>query len=280
MTTIRSSYAPRIRPVARPTVLAVTFLDGASVVALVRAAELARALDAELVVLYAITTDWASDLGALMSAQILGAARTIARAWCEDVLGDWRPSPSVVVGHGDVLETVGRVADDCDAGLIVLGDHAHPGAVDFDGAATAVTFVRQAGRPALVARVRGALRGIVAATDFSDESFPALRHAARLGAKTHVPITFLHNTQTTHPDGRARYEDDLRRLAGIVGLDAESVVTERPDHADAIVGVASERHADLIIVGARLRDRTKPLGTATRVARNAPQSVLVVPLAP
>ncbi len=137
---------------------------------------------------------------------------------------------------------------------------------------------------------------IVAATDLSDPSLPALRHAAdlaaRLGARliaTYVvddrlpPLVLAQSGESIEAlldDHRARAEQTLRRTIAerLPGVAVEPVVRVGTVHTE-IVALARAEHADLIVVGQHghgFLSHALSGNTADRVLRHAPCPVLVV----
>jgi universal stress protein A len=160
-------------------------------------------------------------------------------------------------------------------------------------------IVRGVHRPVLVARAPAPSNRIVAATDFSDEGFPALTQASVLAALLHAPLTFVHNLDplaafaasssfalppallgTSLHDAAARRTLYLRHVAEALGAEAETRFMMRQSPVDAILEVACEREADLIVVGSHGGSgvRRRSAGIAEALVHVAGRCVLVVPL--
>ena len=137
---------------------------------------------------------------------------------------------------------------------------------------------------------------IVVGIDFSEPSDTALAAAAELAVQFsarlhivhgfHFPIPAMGVYEVSLPDGyfesvreaaRARIEAAAKQVAA-PGLEVEWHLTEVPAAA-AIVRVATESKADLIVVGTRGNTGLKHVvlgSVAERVMRTAPCSVLTV----
>jgi nucleotide-binding universal stress UspA family protein len=199
------------------------------------------------------------------------------RSGGEDAVGVETGSP-----HAGILRQAERVR----AGLIVVG-----------GGPTAARVVRGATVPVLVARPSPP-GGVLAASDLSDPSLPALTAAAAEAARRAVPLTFFHCvdvplidsaiglmgpafpsvTPAIMEDARNHGRAELQAFARRAGVDAECVVKEgRP--AGAIMEEARASRSGLIVVGTHGRTALArlALGSVTEaVLADAPCSVLVV----
>ena len=203
-----------------------------------------------------------------------------------------------VVVEGTPYSAIVEQAEQAGAELIVIGDQGVRGLGRLGSVAERV--VRFAHCPVLVARTGERARRILVATDLSDPSLPALAAAARESKRGGEQLTALYCIENTVPVVGPEYgvaftpvlpanyieqarETAHARLEGAVqrvGLPAEVRVTEGPP-ADAILAVAEELDADLIVIATRGRTglRRVVLGSvAESVVRNAKASVLVVRL--
>jgi nucleotide-binding universal stress UspA family protein len=188
--------------------------------------------------------------------------------------------------HTGLLEA----ADRHKAGLIVLG----PGE-------TAQRVARSVGHPVLIARPAPRNGAVLAATDFSDPAWPAVRVAAREASRQHVPLRLLHCLDVDVPlhvageagmltapplsdEAYAAMETEaLSRLKGAlaeVGRSGETMVLRRSP-GEGIVEAAAATPTALVVVGTRGRTGLMRLAlgnVAEYVVSHAPCSVLVVPL--
>ncbi len=204
-----------------------------------------------------------------------------------------RPAEVFVEDDVDYAAIIKR-AEAWRADTIVLGSHGQSGlARVFGGVAERV--VRHAPCSVLVARAAGAGGWVLAATDRSDASLPAITAAAeearRRGAKLEVVQAF------GFLEGQAAYivelgtpsmsppplvfESAARDLSDCVArlhVQATCKILDRPA-ATAIVREAEALGAQLVVVGARGSTGLTVLGLGAvgeKVARAAPCSVLVV----
>ena len=188
--------------------------------------------------------------------------------------------------HAGILQ----LANQSGAALIVIG----PGA-------TAQRVARSAQRTVLVARVSPSGGAVLGASDFSDQSLPALRLAAAEAARRQARLRLIHcldidataylaaagapGMLVTAPfsdqavkEMEAAARDQLRAVAGDTAADLV-VVQHSPQ--SAIADEATRTPTSLVVVGTHGRSGLARLAlgsVAETVMRNAPCSVLVVPL--
>jgi len=184
--------------------------------------------------------------------------------------------------HAGVLQIVDRVS----AGLLVMG----PGG-------TTDRVARFAPCPLLVARP-SAKGSVLAATDFSDPSLPAVAAAADEARRRHAPLRLITCLESAEPitlgsvylgvlpelPSRliAELREDARtRLQAIgAGLSVPtqcSVVEGRA--ADAIVRAATDMPTELLVIGIRGRSNLSRLflgSVAESIVHSAPCAVLLV----
>lgn len=204
---------------------------------------------------------------------------------------------SVMVEEGDPADTIIATADELGADLIVVGggatgDHRRA----FGSVAHAVA--KRAHVPVLVARPGGETGRILLATDFAGSSEPAGRLAADEAVRRCAGVIVVHSIEVLSPEvalgepgslppvafgsypieemraaTRKRLADKLTEL----GLAGEVAAVEGPP-GDAIVRLAEQDHADLIVIGTSGRtgiDRLLLGSVANDVIKRAPCSVLV-----
>jgi nucleotide-binding universal stress UspA family protein len=186
------------------------------------------------------------------------------------------------------------------ADLIIVGSHGHTS--DSGSLLGSITdsVVRHAHCPVLVVRPGKRADRIIAGTDFSDPALPALRAAANESERTGAELIVVHSLDlvwsaaaypamafggtpfNVSPEEIAklnvkateRLDESLRQL----NIRGETVIATGAA-GTAILQVASERNAGLIVVGTvgRTGLRRALLGSvAETVVRNASCSVLVV----
>jgi nucleotide-binding universal stress UspA family protein len=265
--------------------------------ALQRAYELANRWQGTLYVLHVAPLDNESrapgEHGAETEQAIAQAVLRRVRRFCDRGLAEVLPRDHMLVRQGEFTEVVARTAHELDATLVIV-----PGAERPGGKAVA-TIAREARVPVLVARRSAPGGGIVAATDLGDPGCDELRHAAALAAQTPGKLAFVHNVKpvvqaaTTvlghclctviEPSAQclAQCRERLQALAELFGVRADALVVSRPSAEDAILEVAREKGADLIVVGARRQrwlERLFGTALAARIVDHCERSVLVAPL--
>jgi nucleotide-binding universal stress UspA family protein len=179
-----------------------------------------------------------------------------------------------------VREEIIREADANAADLLVLGSHGLTGVKRLVLGSTAENVLRHATRPVLIvpAHAAGAresgvpFQRIVCAVDFQADSYRALRYAFDLAQESDAQLTLLHAVempavhvgaedlavdleparQTVMRDARERLEA-LVPAASRAYCTVHAEVVEGPAH-QAILRLAAEAEADLIIMGVRSRD--------------------------
>lgn len=188
----------------------------------------------------------------------------------------------------DILET----ARELSAELIVLGGRAAHGTARVLGS-VAERVVAHATVPVLIARADPTLPHILAATDFSEPSLPAVAAAHEIARRFGAPITLLHCVpreqaytavdalaapEGANPEVLSAARARLRAICETSSEhDSSRVVVGDP--AESIVQVAEEQHASLVVVASHGRTGLARLvigSVAEKVLREAPCSVLVV----
>jgi nucleotide-binding universal stress UspA family protein len=188
--------------------------------------------------------------------------------------------------HAGIL----KLADQNGAALIVIG----PGA-------TAQRVARSAHRTVLVARPSPSGGVVLGASDFSDPSLPALRLAAAEAERRQARLRLIHCLDIDasaylaaacapgvlvappFPDGAVKEmeteaRERLRTVGGDTGAD---LVVVQHSPLSAITDEATRTPTSLVVVGTHGRSGLARLAlgsVAETVMRNAPCSVLVVPL--
>ncbi len=141
----------------------------------------------------------------------------------------------------------------------------------------------------------GKLEKIVLATDMSEYSEGAIREAIKFASKCSSRI-YACMTLETNPeyesigsnvfekeeDEAAAHLTSIKARAEKEGVSCETVLHESKDAAEAIIDEATEKKADMIVIGRRGRKGVAKalMGeTAAKVITHAPCKVLVVPKA-
>lgn len=281
-------------------ILAATDLSEASGIALRQARTIAGDLGAPLLVCHVLPEALRARVlfpheagtDTSVQAQMEERATAAVRHQIAAVLGGGSESIPVHLETGSAHAGILTVAERVAAGLIVLG----PGP-------TAAHVARSAPGPVLIARA-SASGGVLAATDFSDPSLPAVHAGADEARRRGVALRVIHCLDfdetaymgTTGLPGmigmtplppsvfehletgaRAQLADAVRGVAP-----AEAILTRgRP--AAAIVEAAGATATELIVVGTRGRSGLARIAlgsVAESVVAHAPCSVLTVPLHP
>jgi nucleotide-binding universal stress UspA family protein len=229
-----------------------------------------------------------------LEGSLLARARAAVDDQVDSVLSDGAPIADVILESGTPHVGVLLQAEKTGAGVVVIG----PGSM-------AVDVVRHAPTAVLIAR-RSPSGPVVAASDFSDPSLPALRAAAAEARRRSTPLHLLHAfdgglfTLGHGPAAAMPYLEGTSAIA-LEGLDnLRAVAKQRMDAMlqefdlpgetmvvagfakDVIVKYAESVGASLVVVGTHGRSGLERLtlgSTAASVIESAPCSVLVVRLA-
>jgi nucleotide-binding universal stress UspA family protein len=200
----------------------------------------------------------------------------------------------IFVEEGSAYAEIVKRSEAWHADLLVVGSHGHTGLARWLGG-VAERVVRHASCDVLVARAAPVRGRVIAATDLSELSRPALTagvaEAHRRGTTLEIvhavgflDLEMLYLTElgaapvdaaTTLPVDRAR--DQLSTFVRETGVNATCKVLDGAAAA-AVVREAEEIGAELIVVGAHGKTGLKRFligNIAEKIARNAPCSVLV-----
>jgi len=203
------------------------------------------------------------------------------------------PDADIRVVEGHAADRILDVAIETSADLIVLGGREASGARWVFGS-VAEKIVARAQVPVLVARPErpGA---ILAATDFSEPSLPAVRAAQDVARRSGAPVIIMHCIE------RASGVDAISMLGNPLGADRDAVEAARErlreicnaspdddsgkvvvgDPAASILRLSEDLPASLVVVASQGRTGLSRLlvgSVAAKVAREAQCSVLVVRL--
>jgi nucleotide-binding universal stress UspA family protein len=212
------------------------------------------------------------------------------------------------VRHGQVWKNLSGIVDDNRIDLIVVGTHGRSGLGKLLLGSVAEDILRHAPCPVLtvgpkvsgraklpglpnhgrdLAPVELELQQIVFATDFAQYSLYAAQEAVALAEEFRSRLTLLHVIEDytqlgTRPD---LMEDRLCRLKSLIPSHnalqyAAETVLEFGDAAHCILKVASDREADMIVLGARRASESRtthlPWSTAHDVIAQAHCPVLTL----
>ncbi len=188
------------------------------------------------------------------------------------------------------------------ASLIVVGAGPKPGLVASLRGTVAERTLRYANIPVLVARARRLTGVVLVATDFSDGLLPALdagaAEARRIKGRLIVAhcidvaqLEWINGSFTATRDwvdlsersiDALRADAEVRIVAALASVHAEgAAIVLSGDPASAIVAAATDKRAEIIVVGTAGRKGLKRMAlgsVAEAVVRHADTSVLVVRL--
>jgi len=269
------------------TILVATDLSGRSDRAMKRAASLADAHGARLIVVAVIDEDLPKSMADAQAEQ--------ARAALLSEYGDRKAASAIEtrVVIGDPHRDIHAIAAETDADLIVLGLHRSRPFLDLFRETTMERLVRMSERPVLIVRDLGAglYSRILVPIDFSPASEAALRAAANLcpNAKLtlfnsyHVPFKGLRGGELSSSESDAFLRDvqsERRRWLKDAALPDSLPEIELID--GSIRQVLDQKIAvgkpDLIAIGAHGRASLAPgiVGSLTRdLKRNPPCDMLI-----
>jgi nucleotide-binding universal stress UspA family protein len=189
----------------------------------------------------------------------------------------------VEVRSGRPAEELRRAADERDADLIVAGSRGHTPWRDLFLGSTVLDLLRTAGRPVLLLPLGPTTAigggGLVLATDGSTSARDAERVAVTLGGRLGgVAVTVLDDR--ADEDAERDAADHLAAVVAGSGLTAEVIRGPLPE---AIAQLATDRSADVVVVGARGRNPLTGLllgSTAEHLLRTTERPVLLVRSSP
>lgn len=189
------------------------------------------------------------------------------------------PYETILV-EGRAAEQLLAAADEIGADLVVLGGR-DAGETRWVLGSVAESVVTRAKMPVLVARNYKGSGGIVAATDFSEPSLPAVRAGHALSRALGQKVTLVHCMPKGTSDAdvaaaRAR----LHEICELSPEDDEARVVLGPP-AESLVSVADEVDASIVVVASSGKSglqRFRLGSVAESVVRSARCSVLVVRL--
>lgn len=241
------------------------------------------------------------------TADLLDAERAAGRAVQQravELTGRDAGALRVVVDNGSPDVIIVDTAERIGATLVVVGSSGSTGVPRLLLGSVAARVVRCAHAPVLVARPRAPTGKILAATDFSDPSIPAVAAGAAVARTRGARLAVLHSVDVLPhaamgigtafgatwvvlpPDvatgmrqGAAALLEDLLRRVSAEG----DIIAAEGDPLAGILKAAEELPAELVVVGTRGRTGLARLAlgsVAEGVVRGAPCSVLVVRLEP
>jgi nucleotide-binding universal stress UspA family protein len=204
------------------------------------------------------------------------------------------------VRHGQVCEVLGQIVSDEHIDLVVAGTHGRTGLGKLVMGSVAEEILRQVSCPVLTVgpHVIGtlpplprrdrelppaqiSLHQVLYATDFKQESLAAVGHAVSLAREFRARLALLHVIEDYGERLHERpgpIDDALGKLAALVRDDAglrypPEILAQFGAPAEAVLQAASEREADLIVLG--VRPAHGHLGAATHFGRAVAHKIIV-----
>ena len=223
-----------------------------------------------------------------------------AAARVAEITGRTEGEFELIVDDGTPQALILNRAEEWLADLVIVGSHGQTSAADALLGSVTDSVIRHAHCPVLIVRLGKRTGRIVVGTDFSDPVLPALRAAGDEAERTGAELIVVHSLDmvwsfAAYPAlafggapfnisaeqikelelvATQRLEESLKQL----NVSGDTLVTIGPA-GRALIDIASERKADLIVVGTvgRTGLRRALLGSvAETVAKGAPCSVLIV----
>jgi nucleotide-binding universal stress UspA family protein len=209
-------------------------------------------------------------------------------------------SLQVHLRHGGTCEELAQVVGEENIDLLIAGTHGRTGLGKLVMGSVAEEILRRATCPVLTvgpgvvgsmaamarqqhdtALGRVAIRNILFATDFKQESVEAVSHAISLARQFHAHLSLLHVIEEYGDhltDKPGPIEAALQKLQTLIPDDAD--LPYRPEFlaqfgvgAESILQTASESGADLVILG--VRPINGRIGLTTRFGRNVSHKIIV-----
>lgn len=204
------------------------------------------------------------------------------------------------VRHGETCEVLSEIIDEHNIDLVIAGTHGRTGLGKLVMGSVAEEILRQASCPVLTVgpKVIGTIvptprrdrelppaqidvRQVLYATDFKQESVEAVSHAISLAREFRTRLTLLHVIEDygDHLHERPGPIDSvLQRLQALVPEDAglrypPEILAQFGVPAESILQAASERDADLIVLG--VRPANGHLAVATHFGRAVAHKIIV-----
>lgn len=204
----------------------------------------------------------------------------------------------LAIREGDPAAEVLAQAASMPADLIVLSTHGRSGFDRFALGSVAEKVLRKAACPVLIVPAQmppasqpfSGYRRIVCAIDFSDCALEALSYALSIARAAKATVTLVHvvevgeddpaigSLRDAQIDAARKSLDAVVQKHGSPGASIDAVVVTGSPHRE-LLRVASERNADLVVMGVRGRgavDLTLFGSTTNQVVRRATCAVLTV----
>ena len=195
---------------------------------------------------------------------------------------------TLVIGEGDTWGVISGLIEENKIDLIVMGTHARKGIERLVLGSVAEKILRRSPVPVLTisphvqVKPETEMKHILFVTDFSPESEKAAPFAIMLAEENQATLDMLHVIETPKSDEFVRAHDlvnaTMNRLRQIITPDEAlwcepNFLVEEGDAAKRILEVASQRGADLIVMG--VKAAAGDLGAATHAPWPIAHRVLI-----
>lgn len=276
-------------------ILAATDFSDRAEVAIQRCIMLARKHNVDCTFIHVVDSDSPSEY----SAAIVESARKNLRA---RLSASGLADPDILIVEGTAYDQIMKAAEKFNSDLIIVGAHRKNILLDFFKGTTVDRLLRVTERPVLIARemARSDYHSIVIGLEMDPATERAIEAASELGFLDAPEIAAVHTYRNPEKDQLiyAGIESELVRehvgrtynriLSYASHFIERTTLTDKPtrlileesDPVDAVLRIATEAKADLIIVGTRgLTGIRKALlgGVADGIIRAAHCDVLAVP---
>ena len=260
---------------------------------------IARAADAQCVLVYAVPEVWApGGMAPLVnSSEVFDMLVSDLRHQIDHELAAEVPEPirqSLIARAGRPGVVLDQVAREYGAGLVVVGGRHHGALARGLGGSTAHHLIRTSPAPVLVVGASGWPQRILVATDLSGAASPTLSVAGRYADLLDAQIRVVHVIEPARFPTVVPLSIDMSEFAERSRQEFERLVERElsrvpPDdrvirHGRADEEIAEEVaawRADLLVVGSHGRgwiDRLLIGSTTERLLNRLPTSLLVVPI--
>jgi nucleotide-binding universal stress UspA family protein len=222
-------------------------------------------------------------------------AQEMLRARLANIAGRPADEAIIAIRHGAPFVEIGKLAEELEADLIVLGSRQRNGLRRSLRGGTAEQVVRAAFRPVLIAKPSPSSASVLAATDLSDPCFPVIAAGADYAERRAGTLSVLHCIEPESipppysmipsafsPSRKDRTEMRAALLEVLASLEVEGeglVYDSMP--RIAILREAEARGCEMVVVGTAGRRGLMRLALgnlAETILRRAPCSTLVVRL--
>ncbi|MDH3299448.1 MAG: universal stress protein [Acidimicrobiia bacterium] len=224
--------------------------------------------------------------------RLISERESMLNSWIRPAL-DEGASVQAVLKQGDPRDVLLKVAEEVDAGLVVLGRTGQSGGPGFLHLGSVVEYAAHHARQPLAiipSAVLGPIRRIIVGVDGSSESLGALRWCADLAqlndASLRVVTVRDRNDEDTDSSPRSWRDDVEPQVRAWIapladmGISTDHVMQSDLHPADGLLGVASASDGDVLVIGTRGTGRVSGVrvgGVAMKVLHRAFLPLVLVP---